>query len=79
MTMYRHTTMSGPKFLRWGWHREMLGWVIADIGAFLERGDLDTRGSTGPEEARHNNLSSVVSVGFPRKLGSSQKYVGSMT
>ena len=56
----------------------MLGRVIADIGAFLERGDLDTRGSTGPEEARHNNLSSVVSVGFPRKLGSSQKYVGSM-
>ena len=46
--MYRHTTMNGPKFLRWGWHREMLRRVIADIGAFLERG-VSVHGPKGPD------------------------------
>jgi hypothetical protein len=62
-----------------GWRRELLERVIGDVEAFLERGDLDNRSSTGPEEARDNDLSSIVSVGFPLKLGSSRKYVGSMT
>jgi len=30
------------------WHRGMLERVITDVEAFLERGDLETCGSTGP-------------------------------